>query len=182
MSLTFCHYFPDEYKDSVERYGLISPGFALRVLRSPILFTEMTNHYRERCLTWDARLADKKPEDLTIEEIETAINKFRQDVNGTYFIYAFRYPLELDGGILYSGYQEGRSVCSFDLDELIEDGKVERVYWGDGLCRFYYETISPRDYFPEIIRKETRLTSLTCPRHIGILTRNGRIERKYLRM
>lgn len=150
------------------------------------LFDEATDKYRER-ICYDWKYYDKKPEELTREEIIDALKRFRK-VDNLYQIYCFRYPPNVDMGPHMASILQDKVIYKIDIDEPKVDIFIQHIYWGrDGsrpngklLNRRYYERVTKEEYFSKY--KDSDKMNFASLNHVAITLRGGYIPFSFLTM
>lgn len=141
------------------------------------LFDKYTDKYRYRiCYLWG--YSNKKPYELTREEVIKYLKKFRDD-DQLDEIYFFRFPPYYELGDHMKQILENKDIYRIDINDPTTKNYIKDIYWGtDGsqsdnieLDRDYYVNIDQDDYFKRYNDKsQMNFASLN---HISIRFRNG---------
>lgn len=182
--LYFYHLIP---KGSDVSKGLLSP-YALLKAGEQELAARAVDKYRVRlCSGWGI-YPNKKPNDLTLDEIMAGLEKFR-GVGGTKQIYFFRFPPTRELGRNMRQLLQGKDIYRINLNDMELNRYIEAIDWGyvgshtdnPRYNRTFYETIKPKEYFSKYNDNPTDGTPLFAPlAHIGITFKNGICPRKFL--
>jgi len=135
--------------------GLKTPDYVLTKEHDEDLYLKMTEKYRYRLTHGWNIYPDKKPEDLTSDQIYDGINQFRKSKRGNNQIYMFRYPPYKELGPHMADLLKDKEIYAFDINDPNNQKYINAIDWGwDGsntdnkkLHRQWYENISKEDYF-----------------------------------
>lgn len=178
MSFYFYHLIPKNLAKNID--GIISPMYMYEHGLYD-LFDKATQKYRNRIIN-DWKYYDKKPEDLTREEIIEALIKFRGK-HGLNQIYLFKYPPYMKLGKNMEEILKNKFLFKIDIDD--PRLQFEQIDWGfylshsdnKKLTRSYYENVSIKDYFKMYDDNiEMRFKNLN---HISVSPKNGIIPFSY---
>ena len=141
------------------------------------LFDKYTDKYRYRiCYLWG--YSNKKPYELTREEVIKYIKKFRDD-DQLDEIYFFRFPPYYELGDHMKQILENKDIYRIDINDPHTKTYIKDIYWGtDGsqkdnieLDREYYVNVGQNDYFRRYNDKsQMNFASLN---HISIKFKDG---------
>ena len=135
--------------------GLKTPDYVLTKEHDEDLYLKMTEKYRYRLTHGWNIYPDKKPEELTSDQIYDGINQFRKSKRGNNQIYMFRYPPYKELGPHMADLLKDKEIYAFDINDPNNQKYINAIDWGwDGsntdnkkLHRQWYENISKEDYF-----------------------------------
>ena len=135
--------------------GLKTPDYVLTKEHDEDLYLKMTEKYRYRLTHGWNIYPDKKPEDLTSDQVYDGINQFRKSKRGNNQIYMFRYPPYKELGPHMADLLKDKEIYAFDINDPNNQKYINAIDWGwDGsntdnekLNRQWYENISKEDYF-----------------------------------
>jgi hypothetical protein len=145
--------------------------------------------YRERALWWLNLENKKKAEELTKEEIVTAIKNFRCDPDGLNRIYFFKHTPEYGMGKNMDSILDCKKIIRIDLDNLELKKSVKKVDWGRNknhnedydLNEEYYRNIWWEAYFSNYTDNPPNGVPLFASvNHISLSMKNGNIPLKFL--
>lgn len=142
------------------------------------LFDKYTDKYRNRIVYDWGYHKNKKPEQLTREEILSALKKFRKTSNLNQ-IYFFRYPPTPDMGNHMANILGDKKIYAIDINNPEVKKYIDYIDWGfEGsnsnnkkLSRRYYEEISIDDYFDNY--DDSAVMNYASLNHISISFKNG---------
>lgn len=149
-------------------------------------FDACTDKYRDRlCNVW-GYYPNKKPEELTREEIIKGLNKFRKSKNGCKTVYLFRYPPYEALGNNMRKILQGKDILRIDIDNKELKKYITDIFWGywfsnsdnKKLDREYYENISKSQYFQYY--DDYNKMSFAKLNHISLTCKYGYIPNKFI--
>lgn len=147
----FYHLLPKNIK--LTKYGIVSLQFMLdnKMYKE---FDYYTEKYRDRLVNGWNYYPNKKPNELTREEIINGLNKFRGE-NGVNSIYFFKYPPYKSLGPKMKNILQHKDIYRIDLKNPEVQKYIQLIDWGymnsnsdnKKLTQEYYENITPQEYF-----------------------------------
>ena len=171
----FYHYAPKKLNGSK---GIISPKYMYDNNMTD-LFHKATDKYRDRLVNGWEYYPNKKPEELTDEEIINGINKFRKSTNGLSQIYFFKYKLYPELGPKIKEFLKTHDCYRIDLNDSKTKALITDIDWGYDfsnsdntiLDKSYYENISKEEYFSKYNDQAT--INFAAMNHISITFKNN---------
>lgn len=150
--LFFYHLLPKNI--TLDKFGIVSPEFFWRNDNIEE-YLKAVDKYRNR-LVYDWKIyPNKKPEELTPQEIYNGINIFRRDREGNNRIYLFRYLPYKELGPNMEKLLENKKAYQIDIESSLSRKYIEKIDWGywmsfsgnRKLNRHYFAHVSEEEYF-----------------------------------
>ena len=168
--------------------GLLSP-YAAQKSGNTELLGNMLNKYRARMVSGWKYYPDKKPEDLTIDELLAGLNRFRGK-DGDKCIYFFKYPPYKDLGNYMQGYIDTHDIYRININDPGLKKHIIRIDWGwvnsdnDAEPRNadFYRYITRDEYFADYTDKPKDGRPPFAPiSHIGIAFKDGVCPTRFIK-
>jgi calcineurin-like phosphoesterase family protein len=170
---------------NIKEHGLLSPH-AMIALGKNDMASKSLDKYRDRIVGGWNILPGRKAEDLSLKEVEDAVNKFREDKHGIQRIYLFKYPPHFGMGKNMDETLKGKRLLRIDINNPELRKLITNIDWGyEGshtdnakLDENYYLKVNEHDYFKHYDDNAT--PSFAALNHISVATKDGTIPFKFL--